>query len=324
MPLAAKGALALLYPFIASDPEFDLEDFYPGLVEVCKYQGKLYSLPRYTSVYVLFYNKDLFDAAGVTYPDESWTWQTYLNACRKIAALERPQGSPYGCIVDFWGARIYPWVWSNGGDVLDDTHKRCVIDSPQSQEALQFLVDLRYKHKVAPPLTRAQRREANGMFQNGRVAIYMTGAWDIQDFLNIPTLHWDVAPLPKQLTRATLMGTENYAIAAATKHPKEAWELFKFLHSAHAQTIMGAKLHKQPSRMSVANGPFLSQKVAYNRRVFVDALSYAKQAPNIPEWDRVSHFLQDQLDLIWAGKVSVAEGTKTAARQVTEALAEGP
>jgi len=149
-----------------------------------------------------------------------------------------------------------------------------------------------------------------------------TGAWDIQQMKEAEALRWDIAPLPKRKQHATLLGMENYAIASGTKHPNEAWELFKFLLGPHAQEMMGREMEKQPSRQSVANGPYLAQDAGYSRRVFVDALGYAEQAPNIAEWDRISHFIQEQLDLIWIGEVSVEEGTRKAARQVTEGLQE--
>ena len=102
IPLAAKGALLDLDPLIRADAGFDLGDFYPELVELCRYQGRLYSLPRYTSVYVLFYNKDLLDAAGVSYPDESWTWDDYLAAARKLTVQSSdPDRRRFGCVIDF-------------------------------------------------------------------------------------------------------------------------------------------------------------------------------------------------------------------------------
>ena len=322
MPMAANGALLDIEPFIAEDLEFDLDDFYPQLVEQCRYQGKLYSLPRYTSVYVLFYNRDLFDAAGLGYPDDNWTWDDYLAAARMLTVDSAdPEKRRFGCVIDFWGARIYPWVWSAGGEILDDSGKRCLLDMAESQEALQFLVDLRHKWNVCPPTTQAERKQNVAMFTGGKAAMLMTGAWDIQAMNEAKTLRWDIAPLPKRKQHATLSGMENYAIAAGTKHPQEAWELFKFLLGPHAQEVMGGELEKQPSRQSVANGPYLAAKTSYNRKVFVDALAYARQAPNIPEWDRVSHYIQEQLDLMWMGKVSVKEGTAKASRQVTSGLA---
>jgi multiple sugar transport system substrate-binding protein len=321
VPLAAKGALLDLDPLIADDREFDLDDFYPELVELCRYEGGLYSLPRYTSVYVLFYNKDLFDAVGLAYPDEEWTWDDYLAAARKLTVRgPDPERRRYGCVIDFWGARIYPWVWANGGRILDEERRRCLLDRPEAQEALKFLVDLRHKWQVCPPTTMADRRQNIAMFTNGQVGMFQTGAWDIQQMQEAKALRWDIAPLPKGQQHATLLGMENYAIAAGTKHPRQAWELFKFLLGPDAQEVMGRELEKQPSRQSVANGPYLAQDVGYTRRVFVAALSYAEQAPNIAEWDRVSHFIQEQLDLMWIGEVTVEEGARRAARQVTDAL----
>lgn len=324
MPMAANGSLLDLGQFLDEDKVFDLADFYPQLVEQCRYQGKLYSLPRYTSVYVLFYNKDLFDAAGLRYPDDTWTWDDYVAAARKLTVNDPdPARRRFGCVIDFWGSRIYPWVWAAGGEVLDKDGKRCLLDMPQSKEALQFLVDLRHKWKVCPPTTQAEKKQNIAMFTNGQVGMFQTGAWDIQAMREAKTLHWDIAPLPKRRRHATLLGMENYAIAAGTKHPKEAWELFKFLLGPDAQKVMASKLEKQPSRQSVANGPYLSEKTDYNRKVLVEALTYARQAPNVPEWDRVSHFIQDQLDLMWLGKESVSAGADKAAEQVTEALQSG-
>jgi len=323
IPLAANGALLDLDPFMEQDEPFDLGDFYPELVELCRHEGKLYSLPRYTSVYVLFYNKDLFDAAGVSYPDDAWTWDDYLAAARKLTVSgPDPERRRFGTVIDFWGARIYPWIWAAGGEMLSEDGRRCLLDGPDSQEALQFLVDLRHKWGVCPPTTMADRRQNIALFVNGQVAMFQTGAWDIQQMKEAKALRWDIAPLPKKKDHATLLGMENYAIAAGTKHPQEAWQLFSFLLDKKAQERMGRDMEKQPSRQSVANGPYLEQDVGYDRSVFVEALDYARQAPNIAEWDRVSHFIQEQLDLMWIGKVSVKDGTRRAAEQVTEALGE--
>lgn len=323
MPMAGNGSLLALDPLIEQDQDFDLEDFYPSLVQTCRYQQKLYSLPRYTSVYVLFYNKDLFDAAGLEYPDDTWTWDDYLAAAKRLTVKSSdPDKRRYGAVIDFWGARIYPWIWSAGGEILDKQQRKCLLDQPPAQEALQFLVDLRLKYGVCPPNTIADKKTNIAVFTNGHAAMFQTGAWDIQTMKEAKTLRWGVAPLPKRKQHATLLGTENYAIAKETKHPKEAWELFKFLLSKECQSVMATKLEKQPSRQSVANDVFLKLKTGYDTRVFVDALSYAHTAPNVPEWDRVGHFIQDQLDLMWVGKTSVKAGTEKAARQVTEVLQE--
>jgi len=321
LPLAAKGALLDLEPLIKGDAQFDLADFYPQLLPICRYEGRLYSLPRFASVYVLFYNKDLFDEAGVAYPDDSWTWDSYLAAAKKLTRRSPdPTQARYGCVIDFWGARIYPWIWQNDGQILDESRRRCLLDQPPAVQALQFLVDLARKHKVAPVISQEEARETREWFKAGRVAMFMSGAWDVQVLRRSPTLRWEVAPLPRKKQRATLAGTENYAISASTRHPKEAWGLFKYLLGAQSQAKMAAAVEKQPSRISVATGPYLAAKVNYGRRVFVDALGYGKLAPNVPEWDRVAHLIQDRLDEIWIGQTAVAPGMREAAKEVTREL----
>jgi multiple sugar transport system substrate-binding protein len=309
IPLADKGALLDLGPYV-TEKDFELNDFYPQLVDLCKWNGKLYSLPRYTSIYVLFYNKDLFDAAKLKYPDETWTWDTYLAAAQKMTHPVAGGKQQFGCLIQFWGARLYPWLWQNGGDLLDKNRKKCTIDSPACRQALQFLVDLRYKYKVTPATSASNTPQDLAMFTSGQVGMMMTGAWDIQNMNAAPKLRWDIAPLPKKKERASLLGMENYAISATTEHPKEAWELFKFLLGKHAQEVMGNTLEKQPSRQSVANGPYLSAKASYNRRVLVDALQYAHVAPNVPYWERIRPKIDEPQELIWLGKLSVDEGTK--------------
>ena len=325
LSFAARGVLAPLDQLAGQDAEFNLADFYPGLLDICRYQEKLYSLPRYTSVYALFYNKARFDAAGVPYPGSrgQWTWDDYLQAAQRLTRDTNGDGRPdeWGTYIDFWGSRIYPWLWQNGADLMNADRSRCVVDSPEAVEALTFLSDLRLKRKVAPPTTSGERNEGLDLFAQGKLGMYITGPWDVQTLKGQAGLQWDVAPLPVRKQAATLLGTENYAISATSKHPQEAWELFKFLLSARSQQYMAEQLEKMPSRRSVAEGPYM-QQATYNRRAFVEALSYAQAAPNIPEWDQISHYVQDQLDLIWAGQKSPAEGLRQAASDVNRALAE--
>ena len=324
IPLAARGALADLGPLAQKDPSINLSDFSDPILKICRYQGKLYSLPRYTSVYSLFYNKTLFDQAKVAYPGAggSWTWADYAKTAKALTKDTNGDGKPdqWGCVIDFWGSRIYPWLWQNGGALMSAGGEKCVLDSQQDIDALTFLYNLRYKDKVAAGSDNSQQNSALTAFTQGRIAMYMDGPWDVQLMRQAKGLQWDVAPLPKQKSAATLLGTENYGIWSGSTHQQQAWELFKFLLSAQSQTKMADKLEKMPSRMSVLKGAYSQAKVDYNRKAFVDALGYARQAENIPEWSQVKDLIQDQLDLIWVGKKAVAQGLKDATASVNKTL----
>lgn len=322
---ADAGVLADLDGFAENDSEFRLDDIHPRLVELCRYEGTLYSLPRYTSVYAIFYNKALFDAEGLPYPGVgSWTWDDYLKAAKGLTKDLDGDGAPdqWGCTIDFWGARLYPWLWANGADLMDEARETCTIDSDNAIGAIQFLCDLRHTHRVCPQSTSTQHDSALGMFARGAAGMYMSGPWNIQDLSEAEGLDWDVAPIPKKKRRATMLGTENYAIYSGTKHPKEAWELYKFLLSARAQAMMAQELDKMPSRVSVLQGAYAKGNVDYDRQVYIDALDYAQLPPNFPEYSRVEGILQSELDHVWLGDVPVAEGLKSAARKVNKKLEE--
>jgi multiple sugar transport system substrate-binding protein len=323
---AQAGVLADLESFISKDPDFALNDIHPRLVDLCRYQGKLYSLPRYTSVYSLFYNKALFDAAGLTYPGKgaTWTWSDYLKAARALTKDTNGDGKTdqWGCIIDFWGARLYPWLWSNGADLMDKDRQKCVVDSAAAQESLQFLADLRLKYKVAPATTSTERNEALDRFARGTVGMYMSGPWDIQTLKRVNTLQWDVAPVPEKKAKATMLGTENYAVYAGSRHPQEAYKLFKFLLSARSQAIMADKLDKMPSRLSVLQGSYAADNAGYNRKVYVDALEYAQLPPNFPEYSQIEGLLQAELDRVWIGQETVPAGLKAATGKVNAKLTQ--
>lgn len=324
-PLADKGVLANLEPFIAQDKSLNLPDFFAPLVELCRYKGTLYSLPRYTSVYTLFYNKDLFDAAGLAYPDKraQWTWDDFLAAARKITRDLDGDGKPdeWGCVLDFWGSRLYPWIWQNGGDLLSPDGTRSALDTPQTIQALEFLVSLKTKYHVTPGAIETQRRETLELFRQGKVGMYMTGPWDVQAMDERPNLRWDVGPLPSKARRATILGLENYAIAAASPHKQEGWQLLAFLLSPESQAFMARRLGKMPSRKSVATGEFLKIDPRHNYQAFVDAVEYGVPPRNLPDWDQIEAEYQKQLDLIWQGEKTPAQGARDAASAVNKILA---
>lgn len=326
IPLASKGALADLGPLVKDDAELALNDFSDTILEICRHKGKLYSLPRYTSVYSLFYNKTLFDETKTPYPGQQgeWTWDNYLKTAKALTKDSDGDGKvdQWGCIIDFWGARIYPWLWQNGGALMNQERSRCVLDSPEAIEALQWVYDLRYKHKVAAASDNSEQNSALTAFTQGHVGMYMTGPWDIQLLRQAQGLQWDVAPLPKRKSAATILGTENYAIWSGSKHQQAAYKLFRFLLSAQSQIMMAEQAEKMPSRISVLQGPYSEAKTDHNRKVFVDALQYARQPENIPEWSQVKDLIQAQLDLIWVGKKTVAAGLKDAAGNVNKTLKE--
>ena len=321
LPFASKGMLLPLDDMVRKSDVLNTGDFYPKLVDACMYGGKLYSLPRYTSVYILFYNRDMFDSAGISYPGNTWTWDTFLEAAKRLTGDSDNNGviDTFGCAVDFWGGRIYPWLWQNGNDIYSSSEKECYLAEESAVEAIQFLVDLKYRHNVTPLSLPAEYKSNVELFRVGRVGMYLSGAWEIQNMQTGGKFRWDIAPLPKGRKRVTMLGMENYAISARTKNPELSWKLMEFLLREETQVKMAERMEKQPSLIE-AGSKFAEMDTGYNRHVMTDAVKYGRVPDNIEKYNEVWTVLQKKLDLIWIGREQVRPAMEEAVSRINPIL----
>jgi multiple sugar transport system substrate-binding protein len=106
---------------------------------------------------VVYYNKNLFDQAGVAYPQAGWSWDDFLKAAQALTKDTNGDGATdqYGVGTELEAIRLAPFVWQNGGEIVDDPAKptRLALDTPAATEAFQWFVDLQVKHHVAPDAT---------------------------------------------------------------------------------------------------------------------------------------------------------------------------
>ena len=328
-PFVERGALTCLDPFVEKE-RYNLAKFFPNTVEACKVGGKLYGLPRHPSPMVLYYNKDLFDKAGISYPNDNWTWEKdFLEAAKKLTKTDDK-----GKYIQ-WGAYIsrdishvlLPIIYCLGGRILDEDMKKCVIDTPQSITAIQWLGDLWVKHKVAitPDLAAGL---AGDPFVLGKVAmvpqIYpfiITQAQFIKDF------KWDVVILPKgKGGRWNRAAVGVHAIPAGAKHPEEAWKWLKFLATEEAQLKIAESGLVMPSLRVLASSPKFLQPAKgpqINRKAFVDGMTKSKLVKEIfhPKWSEMeTQVIAPEFDLVFLGKKSAEEACKKIAIECNRIL----
>jgi multiple sugar transport system substrate-binding protein len=325
LQFASKGLLMLLDEFINNSKDLKLSDFYPRIIDGCRYNGKLFSLPRYTSVYILFYNKDLFDKEKIPYPDDNWTWESFTNTAIKLTKDINNDGKidQYGFAMNFGGAKIYPWIWQNDGRIFDTEKNICLLDDENTGSAIQFLVDLKYKYNVTPMSLPAEYKSNVEMFRVGRVGMFMSGVWEIQNLKSEKKFSWDIAHLPGKKRRATMLGMENYAISSKTENKELSYRFLEFLLNEKSQFIMAERLDKQPSLIT-AGKRYAERRKEYNRKVLTDAIEYGIVPPNLSKYNEVYAVLQRQLDLIWIGEKTVKEGLREATLKINSILKEAP
>lgn len=316
---ASKGLLLDLQPYMDKD-KFPA-DQYPGtILGLYKYKDHYYAGPRDFDTIALFYNKDMFDAAGVKYPDDSWDWNTLLDAARKLTKAP----DQWGMVVWNSGQEQYMnFLYSNGGAILSDDKTKCVLDQPPSVQAFQFLVDMIYKDKVSQ-LPQAMGDDPTVFFQQGKAAMITTGSWNIGPYSKDLKFKWGIAPLPKSPNtgkRVSVIHGLGNVISAKTKHPDDAWEFVKFMASSQGQQILADTGTQIPTLQGLAKNWQETHK-DLPTQIFLDAATnYSKEYPasvTFSEWNDV---LNKGLTQVYNNQVPVEQGLKDICTQMNPILA---
>ncbi|HIQ06199.1 MAG TPA: sugar ABC transporter substrate-binding protein [Anaerolineae bacterium] len=325
---ASEGTLLALDDYLAKDPEMNMEMFFPALVKAFTYEGKIYGVPKDWNVQVLYYNKNLFDQAGLSYPDENWTWDNVLEAAQKLTADTDGDGvtDQWGLVNDVGMNRIGAWIYANGGSILSEDRRQCTLTEPASVEALQFITDLMFKYKVAPSKKELGELSAKEMFASGRAAMKVSGGWRVIAFRDIKDFEWDIAPIPKSPRtgqRATVVDTVSWSIAKGTKYPDAAWELLKFFAGEAGQVRTAQSGMATPSMIKYARSEaFLDPtKPPAHREVLIsyteDEVNYYPVIPRMGElWDAWNQELSE----MWLGQKSVEDSVKAFCERVSPVL----
>ncbi|MCL6590919.1 MAG: sugar ABC transporter substrate-binding protein [Firmicutes bacterium] len=342
--LITKGALMDLTPYIKRD-KVDLSIYYPALVDNWKYKGKQYGIPKDWDTICIFYNKELFDKAGVPYPSEDWSWNPkdggeFLQIAQKLTidangknATEK--GFDKNKIVQFGLADLAAanmqtgwinFVWMNGGTgVIDKPYgTKFVLDQPKAVEAIQFWADLVAKYNVSPATGGQTASSASGweLLKGGKAAMVPQGSWMLSDARTF-TFKWDVAMLPKgPAGRYSAFNGLAHNIFAKTKYPEQAWKLAKWMDSYESQRIVseqGVVFPAIPKLMPVylaatkAKGP---EHVKY----FVDETAKSGFWPMHVNWGQISDTITRELDLVFSGSQTAKEAVKNIKMQVDPLL----
>ena len=213
------------------------EVFYNDMLEAVKGVSNTdhyYALPFALVTTPLYYNKDAFDAAGISYPDSDWTWAEFKEAAKKLTVDNDNDGKTDQYGFWFYGryAHVEPWVYANGGRLLNKDTMRFAPDAAglEALEMLAGLVDDGY----APAQKDMSSVRQQDVFPMGMAAMWIDGSWNIDNNRKVadPSMNWGITRVPAGPSADvsyTYAWTDSYSIAPNTKNPKEAWEFTKFV-----------------------------------------------------------------------------------------------
>jgi multiple sugar transport system substrate-binding protein len=335
IPITAAVEKNLLYQLddLIKAENHDLSDFLPQAIQLNSWDGKVYALPRDYGNQQVYYNVDLFKKEGVPLPgtdwtDTAWTYERYLEAAKALTKESGGQTSQFGILMNTAWRPWASFVYSNGGKIVNTDDKGvatsfAIADDP-AVEGLQFLADLVYKHKVAPPPsgTNAWSPDLGPMevFQTNKVGMLIGNPSQALNFRKITAFQWDVAPLPvgQGGKRGTGGGGTAWSIAKASKNPEASWAFLKFITSAQAQLDEVAIGATTPSRKSVVTSkefqnPELPPK---NAKSFAEAQGYVVRDPVNTTWaDVFAKAVVPNIQLLFTGKEDARTITKSIKEQ---------
>lgn len=237
-----KGTLAPIDQFI-KNTRAAIDDFIPGTMVPYRIKGQVWGLPRDNATGVMYYNKELLAANGVKEPDANWQWDTtFLEAAKLLTDLNKKQFGIAFPNVNRPSDQHLELYRTWGADWYDADMKESKINSPQAVEAMQFMVDLRMKHRVAPM---PGDTPTGDQFQNGWTAF--TNQW--QGYvrgvkLSNASFKWDVTPLfkgPRGAKAVSVVGTTGHSIPKGAKTPEAGFQLMSFLVNEQVQKDMMAQ-----------------------------------------------------------------------------------
>ncbi len=328
--LASRGALLALDDFVQKEG-FDLSIYWPQAVGGCKYKGKLYGLPRDISNVILYYNKDMFDEAGVAYPTEDWTWDDFLKAAQALTKDKNGDGK-----IDQWGFAlnnvVWVWagfVWGNGGEILSPDRTQCLLTDPKTVEALKFYFDLMTKYQVSPPPGALPEQSwAGDWMVTQATAMGLFGPWFRPTLVTMEKpFRWDVAYPPKAPStgkRGSVVYTDMWGIYSGSKVAEQAWDFIKFLTSQKGQEmwteLIGAR--------SISPVKAVAQSDAWlhyggsTGEIILDSLSFSQAPPvNFGNANEAETIWDQEFGLVISGEQTVEQAVAKICEQIAPVLA---
>ena len=313
---ASRGAFLDLTDKIAASDVVKPENYYPGPLKSVMWDGKYFGIPKATNTIALYYNKDMFKAAGLDPDKPPQTWDELVETARKLTdPSKNVYGLTFSAKANEEGTfQFLPWAQMGGGG-YDKINSEGAV---KALETWKKIID----EKLASPdtLTRSQW-DSTGTFNSGNAAMAISGPWELDRMLKEAKFDWAVAllPVPEQgAERSSAMGDFNWAIFSNTEHPDEAFKVLEYFVSQDDR--MFRDFGQLPPRSDITIAPTGEPLKDAALKVFIEQLQYAQPRGPHPEWPKISKAIQDAIQAALTGQMSAKDALDQAAERINAVL----
>lgn len=325
-----RGALESAGPLLEEEG-LEPDGYYNPPMEAFTYRGELQCWPQNVSSSVVHYNQDIFEGAGLSRPPEDWSLEEFRNTARRIKRAV--DGGRLPVDVDAIGMepsviRVAPFVWSNGGDIVDDLRRptRFTLDEPAAREVLEYLISLVRDEGLAPTEEEMAAQDLETRFATGKLGMFITSRRDTPVFREALELNWDVVPLPVVGERASILHSDAYCFSRGAEDLEAAVTFAAFALGEEGQTITAFGGRTVPSLRSVAgSGSFLDPvQPPQNAEAFLHSIPVLRRTPVIPTWPEIEDITDEiLLRAFYQEGYTLDEALDDMNRQTEELFEEG-
>jgi len=326
---AARGALEPVAPYLAASEAIAAEEYAPVAMDAFKFHGGVQTcLPQNVSSLVVYYNVDLFEANNLPLPEAGWSWDEFVAAAAALTQDTDGDGRTdlYGVVVEPVMYRMAPFVWSAGGEVVDDLDNptRLTLDTPAARDGIEKFVSLGAGgHNVVPPEEEVAAEEDGARFMRGGAAMFLQSRREVPTLREIDGFTWDVAPLPVIDEAATVLHSDAFCMAAAAADKEAVWTFVEYAAGEEGQRILAETGRIVPALESVADSDvFLAGAPAAapasggaaaaptaqppaSSRVFLDNIPLIRRLPSISTWPEVEDAFNAEFDRAFYAPIDV-------------------
>ncbi len=297
----------------------ELNDIIPALRQANTFNGVMWTMPFNKSLFLLFYNVDLLKQNNLKVPQ---TWDDLLTVAKALTKEDGGRITRYGFVVRPEPDYFTTFMLTNGGQFLRGP-KEVAFNSPAGVEALQFLVDLVQKHKVAYILP----DYADADFGAGKVAMYVATNPGLS-FAKAAVggkFQVGLTALPYKTTRATVISGTDVAISAKATPEEQAaaWKYIKFITGTTGTTRWSLRTFYMPVRRSARESTLMQVYLRNNpeHRAGLDSLAFAQPEPNMAEWNEIRDIIRAAVETALLGKATPKQALDDAAAKANRLLA---
>jgi multiple sugar transport system substrate-binding protein len=320
---AGAEGLASIQSYIDASETISEDDYYPLALDAFRFgdAAQLTCLPQNISSLVVYYNEDMFEAAGVPLPEDGWNWETFTAAAQALTRDANGDGSidQFGVVVEPSMYRMVSFVWGAGGEVVDDTDNptTLTIDTQEAIEGLTRFISLGASGiGVVPSEEEVAAEDDHDRFMRGGAAMYIQSRRPVPALREIEGFSWNVTSLPVLNEAATVLHSDAFCMASGTENADAVWTFMEFAGGNEGQLLLAETGRTVPSMVSVSESDVFLDGVALseantspaaspgavealapaNAQVYLDNIAVIHRLPSTSTWIEVEDAFDAEFD----------------------------